>query len=316
MGGGRPRGQCGQAPLPERPGLPGLMEARRPAEVGSPGVAPHLRLAEEGLAGADGAAGRREWMVQPGGGPVSSTHGGGVLQERGFDPKLASRSFLGALGPSGGRCCCCCGGGGGIDGRVRQGALGHVVHLGGLRQAFLLHLLQLLLGQAVAEQGWDDLLGVGLEALAPRGLVIGGCWHAPPVGQRDAWVPGAPRRPITRIREAAARLAQLTDVLLVGVLPAARPVQRVVAGGRAALGGAAQLPPERDEHGGHDDEQAQGYASDRHDVVGLHGSLGLERRWAGWLESYQKKKKKEQMHPLVWFSLHGSKVSGWLALII
>ena len=92
-------------------------------------------------------------------------------------------------------------------------------------------------------------------------------------------------------------------------------MQRVVAGGRAALGGAAQLPPERDEHGGHDDEQAQGYASDRHDVVGLHGSLGLERRWAGWLESYQKKKK-EQMHPLVWFSLRGSKVSGWLALII
>ena len=43
-------------------------------------------------------------------------------------------------------------------------------------------------------------------------------------------------------------------------------------------------------NGGHDDGQAQGYAGDRHDVVGLHGSLGLERRWAGWLESYQKKK--------------------------
>ena len=79
MGGGWPRGQRGQAPLPVRPGLPGLVEARRPAEVGPPGVAPHLRLAEEGLAGADGAAGRREWMVQPGGGPVSSAHRGGVL---------------------------------------------------------------------------------------------------------------------------------------------------------------------------------------------------------------------------------------------
>lgn len=62
----------------------------------------------------------------------------------------------------------------------------------------------------------------------------------------------------------------------------------------AALGGAAQLPPQRDEHSGHDDEQAQGYPSDRHDVVGLHGSLGLERRRTGWLESYKKKKKKRK----------------------
>ena len=65
-----------------------------------------------------------------------------------------------------------------------------------------------------------------------------------------------------------------------------------MAGGGAALRGAAQLPPQGDEHGGHDDEQAQRYAGDRHDIVGLHGSLGLERRWAGWLESYQKKKKR------------------------
>ena len=71
VGGGRPGGQRGQAPLPERPGLPGLVKARRPAEVGPPGVAPHLRLAEEGLAGADRAAGRRERVVQPGGRPVS-----------------------------------------------------------------------------------------------------------------------------------------------------------------------------------------------------------------------------------------------------
>ena len=91
-----------------------------------------------------------------------------------------------------------------------------------------------------------------------------------------------------------------------------------MAGGGAALRGAAQLPPQGDEHGGHDDEQAQRYAGDRHDIVGLHGSLGLERRWAGWLESYQKKKKKtkEQMHPLISFSLPWSKVSGWLAAII
>lgn len=193
VGGGLPGGQGGQAPLPERSGLPGLVETCRPPEMGPPGVAPHLRLAEEALAGADGAAGRRERVVQPGGGPVPGADRGRLLQERGFEAELAGRGFFRALGASRGR------GDGGVDGGVRQGALGHVVHLGGLRQAFLLHLLQLLLGQAVAEQGWDDLLAVRLEALAARGLVIGGRWHAPPVGQRDALARGAPRRPVARL---------------------------------------------------------------------------------------------------------------------
>lgn len=47
-----------------------------------------------------------------------------------------------------------------------------MVHFGGLGQPFLLHLLQLLLGKAVAKQGRDDLLSVGLEALTARGLIL------------------------------------------------------------------------------------------------------------------------------------------------
>lgn len=62
--------------------------------------------------------------------------------------------------------------------------------------------------------------------------------------------------------------------------------------GGAALGGAAELPPQRDEDGGHDDEQAQRNPSDRHDVVGLHRALRLKRRRAGWPESYKKGKNK------------------------
>lgn len=301
VGGGLPGGQGGQAALPEGPGLLGFVETRCSPEVGSPGVAPvrrrppaarvpRLGLADNGLAGADGGLHKRE--VQPGGRPVPGARRGRLLQERGLDPELGGRGVLRDLRvPGGGGS----GGGGGVDGGVRQGTLGHVVHLGGLRQAFLLHLLQLLLGQAVAEQGRDDLLGGGLEALAAGGVLVRGRRRAPPVGQRDAQVPGAPgapRRPVPRVREAAARLAQLADVLLVRVLPAAGTVEGVGPGGGAARGGAAQLPPQRDEHGGHNDEQAQGYARDRDDVVGLRRTLGLERRRAGCLESYQKSKNK------------------------
>lgn len=167
-----------------------------------------------------------------------------------------------------------------------------MVHLGGFRQALLLHLLQLLLGQAVAEQRGDDLLGVGLHALAARGVVLGGGGHAAPVGQGDAHVPRAPRGPVARVREAPALLAQLADVLLVRVLPEAGGVDGVVPGGRAALRGAAELPPQRDEDRGEDDEQAQGNPSDGHDVVGLRRTLGLKRGRTGWLESYKTRESK------------------------
>lgn len=63
----------------------------------------------------------------------------------------------------------------------------------------------------------------------------------------------------------------------------------VVSGGGTALRGTAKLPPQRDEDGGNDDEQAQGYPRNRHDVVGLHWTLGLKRRWTRWLENYKKK---------------------------
>lgn len=88
----------------------------------------------------------------------------------------------------------------------------------------------------------------------------------------------------------------------------------VVSGGGAALWGTAKLPPQRDEDGGNDDEQTQGYPSDRHNVVGLPWTLGLKRRWTRWLESYKKKKGGgEQMYSLELLSLHGFiKISEWL----
>lgn len=46
----------------------------------------------------------------------------------------------------------------------------------------------------------------------------------------------------------------------------------------AAFGGSAKPPPESDEHGGKDDEQAQGDPCDGHHVVGLHWLLGWNRR--------------------------------------
>lgn len=68
----------------------------------------------------------------------------------------------------------------------------------------------------------------------------------------------------------------------------------VVSSRGAALGRAAEPPPQSDEHGGNDDEQAQGYTSDSHDVFGLHWTLGLKRRWAGWLESCKTDKQQQQ----------------------
>lgn len=63
----------------------------------------------------------------------------------------------------------------------------------------------------------------------------------------------------------------------------------VVSGRGAAFGGSAEPPPESDKYGGDDDEQAQGYPRDRHDVVGLH--RGRKRRWARRPEYLKKKNK-------------------------
>lgn len=104
VGRGLPGGQGGHAPLPERPGLSGFVEARGPPEVGAPGAAPlgqrpsaarvpQGRLADHGLAGADRAAGGTDREVQPGGGPGRRL----LLHKRGFEPELVGRGLLGAL---------------------------------------------------------------------------------------------------------------------------------------------------------------------------------------------------------------------------
>lgn len=62
-------------------------------------------------------------------------------------------------------------------------------------------------------------------------------------------------------------------------------MQGVVAGWGTTLGGPAEPPPEGDEHGGHNDEQAQRYAGDCHNVVGLRWGVGLKGRWTGGTES-------------------------------
>lgn len=211
---------------------------------------PHLGLADQGLAGADSTSGLRDSDIQPGRRLLPSTHRR-LVQKGGFDPKLVCCSFFWAFQVQGRDW-------GSVDGGICQGTLRHMVHFGRFRQPFFLHLLQLLLGEAVAKQRGDYLLGVGLEAFTARGLILGGQRHTPPVGQRDARVPGAPPGPVTCIREAPTLLAQLTDVLLIRVLPEAGGVDGVVTGGSGVLRWAAQLPPQSDEHGGNNDEQGEG----------------------------------------------------------
>lgn len=133
---------------------------------------------------------------------------------------------------------------------VREGILRDVVHLGGLSKAFLLHLFQLLLCQAVAENRRDYFLGVWLEVLTSRGIVFLGKLEASPVGQRN--VNGG----IPSFGEAVPLLVSLANVLFVGVFAEARGMDRVSADGSAALLSSAELPPEGDENGGKDDEQA------------------------------------------------------------
>lgn len=99
--------QGGHAPLPERPGLLGFVKTSGPPEVGGPGVAPlrqhpsaahvpHGGLPDHRLAGADGATGGTQRVVQPGGGRGQGT-ARRLLQKRGFDPELVCRGFVWAF---------------------------------------------------------------------------------------------------------------------------------------------------------------------------------------------------------------------------
>lgn len=157
-----------------------------------------------------------------------------------------------------------------------------MVHLGGLSQALLLHLFQLLLCEAVAEYRRDYFLGVWLKVLASRGIVFLGKLKAPPVGQRNV------NRGIPYFGEAVPLLVALADVLLVRVFSEARGMDGVPMHGRAALLSSAELSPQGDENSGKDDEQAQGDTCDGDYVVCFLVLSWLDRRWGGRLDSCNK----------------------------
>lgn len=285
---GLPGGEGGHASLPEGPGLLGFVEAGRPPELRVPGAAPLRRLPSavlvfemssphQGLRGAQRGIGLGEREIQPRVAALCREFGlsSRMVQKRGLDPKFVGRGLLLVLGTQGKHCA-------GTNNRVRQGVLRDVVHLGGLGQALLLHLFQLLLREAVAEDWGDYFLGIRLEALAPGDIIFLGKLEASPVGQRN--VNGG----VPSLGEAVSLLVALANVLLVGVFPKARGMDGVAAHSGAALLSFAELPPQGDEDGGKDDEQAQGDARDGHYVVCFLVLSWLDRRWGGRLDSWNK----------------------------
>lgn len=157
-----------------------------------------------------------------------------------------------------------------------------MVHLSGLRQAFLLHLFQLLLCQAVAENWRDYFLGIWLKVFTSRGIIFLGKLEASPVGQ------GNVNRGIPSFSKAVPLFAALADVLLVGVFPEARGMNRVSSDSGAAFLSSAELPPEGDKNSGKDDEQTQRDTCDGNYIICFLVLSWMNRRWDGRLDSCKK----------------------------
>lgn len=168
---------------------------------------------------------------------------GWLVQKWRFDPKFVCRCLLLVFTTQGKHR-------GGTNNCVREGILRDVVHLGGLSQTFLLHLFQLLLCQAVAENWRDYFLGIWLKVLTSRGIIFLGKLQASPVGQRNV------DRGIPSLSKAVPLLVSLANVLFIGVFAEAGGMDRISADSSAALLSSAELPPEGDKNGGEDDEQA------------------------------------------------------------
>lgn len=285
---GLPGGEGGHASLSERPGLLRFVEAGCSSELRVPVTAPLRHLPSvilvfemssphQGLRGAHRRIGLGERKIQPRVTALSREFGltSWMVQKWRFDPKFVRHGLLLVFCTQGKHC-------GGTNNRVREGVLRDMVHLGGLSQALLLHLFQLLLCEAVAEDRRDYFLGIWLKALASRDIVFLGKLEASPVGQRN--VNGG----IPRLSEAVPLLVALANVLFVGVFPKARGVDGVPTHSGAALLSFAELSPQGDKDGGKDDEQAQGDTCDGDYVICFLVLSWLDRRWGGRLDTCNK----------------------------
>lgn len=283
-----PGGEGGHASLPERPGLLCFMETGCSSKLRVSVAAPLAQLPSvirvfemsssyQGLGGAHCSTGLGEWKIQPRVTAFSYEFGltGCLVQKWRFDPKFVGRSLLLGFRTQGKHR-------GGTNNRVREGILRDVVHLGGLGQALLLHLFELLLCEAVAEYWRDYFLGVRLKALTSKGIVFLGKLKASPVGQRN--VNGG----IPSFSEAVPLLVALANVLLVRVFSEAGGMDGVPTHGCAALLSSTELPPQGDENSGKDDEQAQGDTCDGDYVVRFLVFSWLDRRWGGSFDSCKK----------------------------